>query len=137
MASYTSCRLVPKSSRNSACVSFPSFSLSSCFVGKEQRRKGLRTGGMPPAVFNELSGPAAGDKRERQGGRVLAWIESCYYSLWKRRVVQLGLVFQSQILSSGLTLETAGSGVLCCLSQVCWDGESEACPTACVAATSG
>lgn len=37
--------------------------------------EGLRTGGMPPAVFSELSGSAAGDKRERQEGRVLVWVE--------------------------------------------------------------
>lgn len=43
-----------------------------CFIpfffglcGTRAEEEGLRAGGMSPAVFNELSGPAAGDKRER------------------------------------------------------------------------
>lgn len=40
--------------------------------GRRARRKeGLMAGGMPPAIFNELSGPAAGDKREKAEGSVL------------------------------------------------------------------
>lgn len=49
----------------------------------------------------------------------------------------MGLISQSQILSSGLIVETAGFGVLCYLSQVCWDGENKAWYTAYVTATSG
>lgn len=79
----------------------------------ERSRRGRAEGWWDAlAVSSELSGPAAGDKRderERQEGRVLAWAEgvSCYHSFWKGRVVLLGLIFQSPILSSGIMVETA------------------------------
>jgi len=40
-----------------------------CLCGRRAEKEGLRAGGMPPAVFSELSSSAAGGKREKAGGQ--------------------------------------------------------------------
>lgn len=82
-----------KSSRSSTCVSFALSFFSSGF-GRRAEQEGLRAGGMPPALFSELSGSAAGARREkagRQGVGMMGWVESvsCCYALGKGRVVVL------------------------------------------------
>lgn len=93
--------------------------------GRRARRKeGLRAGGMPPAIFNELWGPSSGDKREKAEGRVLGWWLGweciLLLCLGERKVggpvmALAGEGFQGQILASRqavLVVETAGSGLL-------------------------
>lgn len=96
---------------------------SSGSVGEEQRRKG-KAGGMSPAVFNELPGPAAGDKKGK-GRRALCWDDGLGWewillSLGEREggdptVAHARGGFLGQILAAGqagLVAETAGCGLL-------------------------
>ena len=64
-------------------MSFALSCFSSGFVGRAEKKR-LRAGGMPPAVFSELSGPAAGNKREKAGGQgvgMVGWVGSAYLAV--------------------------------------------------------